>query len=147
MPSGEYISAMDVSASGLAAQRKRMSVIAKNIAHANSLVTPEGGPYRRREITFATVMKQSLDGKADAADKVGGVRVQSVTASKQPFKTVHDPSHPLADARGFVKAPNVNLTKEMVDMVDAQRAYEANLSALRAYRGMMRNALTIIRNR
>ena len=60
---------------------------------------------------------------------------------------MYDPEHPLADADGFVKTPNVNLTKEMVEMVAAQRAYEANLSALKAYRGMLRNALTIISNR
>jgi len=147
MPDGERVTAIDISASALAAQRKRMSVIAGNIAHANSLVTPEGGPYRRREITFATVMQRTLEGSADAADRVGGVKVASVAVSKGPFKLVLDPDHPLADKDGYVKTPNVNVTKEMVDMVAAQRAYEANLSALRTYRGMLRSSLSIIRNR
>jgi len=145
MPRGEPISALDISASALAAQRKRMSVIATNIAHANSLVTPEGGPYRRREVTFATVMQHAAGGASDIADQVGGITVSSVAVSRAPFKMVSDPTHPLADENGFVKMPNVNLTKEMVDMVTAQRAYEANLSALKAYRGMLRNSLTILR--
>lgn len=147
MPGAEPITALDISASALAAQRKRMSVIAANIAHANSLVTPEGGPYRRREITFATVMHRALKGTGSVADQVGGVVVSSISKSKQPFKMVPDPTHPLADKDGFVKMPNVNLTREMVEMVAAQRAYEANLAAMNAYRGMVRNSLTILRNR
>jgi len=147
MADGEFTTAMDISASGLNAQRQRMNVIARNIAHANSLVTPEGGPYKRRTITFSAVMKNALEGGSDPAERVGGVEVASVHVSKEPFKMVYDPEHPLADADGFVKTPNVNVTKEMVEMVAAQRAYEANLSALKAYRGMLRNALTIISNR
>lgn len=147
MPNGEYTSAIDISASGLDAQRLRMSVIAKNIAHANSLVTPEGGPYRRREVTFETAMKQAAEAEEGIAGRIGGVKVAAVSVSKEPFKTVHDPEHPLADKDGFVKAPNVNLTKEMVDMVEAQRAYEANLAAMRAYKGMVQQSLSILKNR
>ena len=70
MADGEFTTAMDISASGLNAQRRRMNVIARNIAHANSLVTPEGGPYRRRDITFAAVMKDTLAGGSDLPDRV-----------------------------------------------------------------------------
>ncbi len=145
MPIEETASAMDISASALSAQRKRMSVIAGNIANANSLVTTDGGPYRRREVTFATVMKGAFGGAGGKADRVGGVTIASVSVSKEPLKTIHDPQHPRADKDGFVKMPNVNITKEMVDMVAAQRAYEANLAAMKAYRDMLRNSIGILK--
>jgi flagellar basal-body rod protein FlgC len=144
MPDNDLMSALDISASGLSAQRMRMNVIASNIANANSLVTPEGGPYRRREVTFSTVLKSvAADGEPGA--DLGGVSVASITSSKQPPKTIYDPEHPMADKKGFVQVPDVDVTKEMVDMVSAQREYEANLSAMKAYREMVRSSLTILR--
>ena len=144
MAGNEPISALDISASGLTAQKTRMNVIAGNIANANSLVTPEGGPYRRREVTFATVLKSAA---ADAApgENLAGVSVAAVTVSKQPLKTVYDPEHPLANKQGFVEVPNVDVTKEMVDMVSAQREYEANLAAMKAYREMVRSSISILK--
>ena len=140
------ISAMDISASALSAQRRRMAVIAGNIANAGSLVTPEGGPYRRREITFATAMRSAMEsGGANPAERVAGVTVQSVTVSKAPLKTVYDPQHPMANKDGFVQTPDVNVTKEMVDMVSAQREYEANLSAMKAQREILRSSLSLLR--
>ena len=144
MPDNDLMSALGISASGLSAQRMRMNVIASNIANANSLVTPEGGPYRRREVTFSTVLKSvAADGEPGA--DLGGVSVASITSSKQPPKTIYDPEHPMADKKGFVQVPDVDVTKEMVDMVSAQREYEANLSAMKAYREMVRSSLTILR--
>jgi len=144
MPDHDPMSALDISASGLSAQRMRMNVIASNIANANSLVTPEGGPYRRREVTFSTVLKNAA---ADGApgENLGGVAVASVTVSKGPPKTIYEPEHPMADKKGFVQVPDVDVTKEMVDMVSVQREYEANLSAMKAYREMVRSSLTILR--
>jgi flagellar basal-body rod protein FlgC len=144
MPGNDPFSALDISASGLSAQRTRMNVIAGNIANANSLVTPEGGPYRRREVTFSTVLKSAAVEGAPG-DNVGGVSVASVTVSKEPLKTIYDPEHPMANKKGYVEVPNVDVTKEMVDMVSAQREYEANLSAMKAYRDMVRSSLTILR--
>ena len=144
MPGNDPLSALDVSASGLSAQRMRMNVIASNIANANSLVTPEGGPYRRREVTFSTVLK-GVAADGDPGANLGGVSVASITSSKQPPKTIYDPEHPMADKKGFVQVPDVDVTKEMVDMVSAQREYEANLSAMKAYREMIRSSLTILR--
>ena len=144
MPGNDPISALDISASGLSAQRVRMNVIAGNIANANSLVTPEGGPYRRREVTFSTVLKNA-SADAAAGENLGGVTTASVTVSKEPLKTIYDPEHPLADKKGFVQVPNVDVTREMVDMVSALREYEANLSAMKAYREMIRSSLTILR--
>jgi len=145
MAASEHVtSAMDISASALTAQRRRMDVIATNIANANSLVTPEGGPYRRREVTFATVMNNELSG--DDAAALSGVRIESIQASKAPLQVVHDPEHPMADEDGFVQMPNVNVTREMVDMVAAQRAYEANLAAMKTYRGILQNAIGILKH-
>ena len=144
MPDNDPMSALDISASGLSAQRMRMNVIASNIANANSLVTPEGGPYRRREVTFSTVLKSAATEGPPGAE-LGGVSVASVTVSKQPPRTIYDPQHPMADKQGFVQVPDVDVTKEMVDMVSAQREYEANLSAMKAYREMVRSSLTILR--
>jgi len=147
MPGPEPFSALDISASALSAQRTRMNVIATNIAHANTLVTPEGGPYRRRDVTFATVVKNELDAQGDPARCVGGVKVASVETSKEPLQTVYDPQHPMADKDGFVKMPNVNVTREMVEMVQAQRAYEANLAAMKACREMVQNSIQILKAR
>jgi len=137
------ISALDISASALSAQRKRMKVIADNIANAHSMITPDGGPYRRREITFETVMQNAM-APGQVADEVAGVKVASIKASKTPLKTIYDPQHPMADEKGFVQMPNVNVTREMVDMVDAQRAYEANLAAMKTYRDMLRNSIGLL---
>ncbi len=145
MPSNEPISALDISASALSAEQKRMRVIALNIANANTLVTPEGGPYRRRDVTFTTVMSDELGWAEDRAKGVGGVKVASIQVGKDPVRTVYDPDHPMADKDGFVKVPNVNVTTEMVDMVQAQRSYEANLAAMKAYRDMLRNSIQILK--
>jgi len=147
MPDPECFTALDISASALSAERARMNVIAANIANANTLVTPEGEPYRRREVTFATVMKDELEAHGDPSRRIGGVKVASVVPSKEPFRTVYDPQHPMADKDGFVKMPNVNVTKEMVDMVQAQRAYEANLAAMKASREIIQNSILILKTR
>lgn len=139
------ISAMDISASALTAQRRKMNVIAGNIANAGSMITPEGGPYRRREVAFATVMKSVSDEDRTPAERVAGVKVAAVTISNKPPKTVYDPQHPLADKKGFVQTPDINVTEEMVDMVSAQREYEANLAAMRAARDITRNSLSILK--
>ncbi|MGO8705148.1 MAG: flagellar basal body rod protein FlgC [Candidatus Brocadiia bacterium] len=144
MPDNDPMGALDISASGLSAQRMRMNVIASNIANANSLVTPEGGPYRRREVTFSTVLKGAA-AEGLPGQELGGVSVASITVSKTPPKTIYDPEHPMADKKGYVQVPDVDVTKEMVDMVSAQREYEANLSAMKAYREMVRSSLTILR--
>ena len=123
---------------------QRQEMIASNIANAESLVTPEGGPYRRKEVTFATVMKDAASADSRAGG-IGGITVASIRTSNEPLKTVYDPQHPMANKDGFVQMPNVNVTKEMVDMVAAQRSYEANLSAMKAYREIMRSSLSILK--
>ena len=144
MPHDKCVSAMDISASALSAERRRMAVIAGNIANANSMITKDGEPYKKREVTFATVMNKALEATNPAA-AVGGVKIASVSVSKQPHKLVYRPGHYLADKKGYVKMPNVNVTEEMVNMVEAQRAYDANLSAMKAYRDMLRSSLSILK--
>jgi len=132
-------SSFDISASGLSAQRARMDVIANNIANADSTRTPEGGPYRRQRVTFQTVFEQAAGNKSVPA----GVAVQSITADPTDFLTVYDPGHPDADANGMVKKPNVNVVEEMVDMISATRAYEANVTALNATKSMIASGIEI----
>ncbi len=129
-------SSFDISASGVFAQRTRMDAIANNIANAESTRTSEGGPYRRQTVTFRAVYENSLGNPAP-----GGVRVESVTTDPSDFRLVHDPSHPDADANGYVKMPNVNIVEEMVDMISATRAYEANITAMNATKSMINAAL------
>src|SRR5262245_39643174 len=119
-----FFSGMGVSASGLAAERKRLDLIARNIANAETVAAPGGKPYRRQEAVFETV----LEGESGAP---GGVRVADVIEdTSSPLREVHDPSHPLADKKtGIVTYSNVNMAYEMVDLITATRAYEANLRA------------------
>jgi len=125
---------IDVSASGLAAQRQRLEVIAQNIANAETTRTPEGGPYRRQTIVFS----EALDSAGNS-----GVEVAGVLADPGPGRKVHEPGHPDADAEGYVELPNVSAVEEMVDMIGATRAYEANITALNATKSMIRKALDI----
>ena len=129
-------SSIDISASGLFAQRTRLNAIANNIANATTTRTEEGGPYRRQEVVFS-----AHSGKFGSGS--GGVEVDEVIESSDPPKMVHDPSHPDADKDGRVAMPNVNIVEEMVDMVTATRAYEANVQAINAARSMATKALEI----
>ena len=139
------VSAMDISATALTAQRQRMKIIAGNIANANTMIGADGEPFKKREVTFGTMMKQ-LTGAADPAGSIAGVEIRAVTISKQPHTMVYRPGHPQADPEtGFVKMPNVNITEEMVEMVSAQRSYEANLAAMKSYRDMLRSSLSILK--
>lgn len=144
--------AINTSASGLTAERLRMDVISENIANANTTVTETGGPYRRKQVIFQERMEAEmripmdpnkvLDGnKSSAAGS--GVRVIGITEDKSPFRMVYDPSHPNANKEGYVAMPNVNVIKEMTDMITATRAYEANVTILNSAKGMAQAALGI----
>jgi flagellar basal-body rod protein FlgC len=130
------ISSFDVSASGLSAQRRRMDVIAQNIANAETTRTAAGGPYRRQQVVF--------EAAPETADGVGGgVTVTEVATDPRPPRLVYRPGHPDAGPDGYVRMPNVNILEEMVDMVSATRSYEANVAAIDAAKQMMRKALEI----
>ncbi len=132
------ISAFDVSAAGLLAQRVRMDAIANNIANAETTRTPEGGPYRRQQAVFSLPMEQFGFGEAEMVGPVAAIEMED-----GPPKMIQDPGHPDADANGFVAMPNVNVVEEMVDMISATRAYEANLAAINAAKAMASAALEI----
>ena len=132
-------SSFDISASGIYAQRVRMDAIANNIANAESTRTPEGGPYRRQRVAFAVAYETVAGNRSVPA----GVRVQGVIRDPTDYLLVHDPDHPDADANGNVRMPNVNVVEEMVDMISATRAYEANVTALNATKSMVSSAIDI----
>ncbi len=127
---------IDISASALSAHRRRLEVIAQNLANAETTRTAAGGPYRRQVVVFGE--------KVDAAGG-SGVDVVAVTSDPTPGKKIHEPGHPDADAQGFVTYPNVNPMEEMVDVISATRSYEANVTALNATKSMVRKSLELAR--
>jgi flagellar basal-body rod protein FlgC len=134
-----------ISASALSAQRRRMDVIAANLANAESTRTAAGGPYRRRDVVLEPAAPDG--GFADMLSASGeaglGVRVRSVVEDLRPPRLVFDPGHPDADAEGFVAMPNVNVMSEMVDMMAASRAYEANVTALNVTKRVLEATLDL----
>lgn len=133
----------DISASALTAERARLAVIAQNIANAQVTRMPDGQPYRRQRVLFESVL-QTAKGKKGGALPAGAVRA-TVAPDDSPFPRVKQPGHPDADKDGWVNMPNVNVIDEMVDLLDASRTYEANLSALRTYRQMLQQTLEMTR--
>lgn len=135
---------IDISSSGLRAGRVRMDVIAQNIANADSTAAP-GTAYRRREVVLLANQMKRAGGFGPPSNEGGGVRVLAIREDSSPGMMVYDPNHPAADADGYVERPNVSLPLEMVDMVAAGRAYEANSSALKTGREIAKRTLDILR--
>ncbi len=136
---------IDVSASGLTAERLRMDVIAKNIANANTTRTVNGTPYRRQVVTFETKSEaQSFHRHlSNQIEKMSGVEVTGIKEDRSPFKSVYEPGHPDADENGYVLKPNVDIVIEMANMITATRAYEANITSIDAAKSMAQRALEI----
>lgn len=141
--------AIDAAASGLTAERLRMDVISNNIANVNTTRSAEGGAYRRQMVVFAPRENQQSFAKV-LSDKVGtgngtgnGVRVVGITKDNSPTRQIYDPAHPDANKDGYVEMPNVNVVSEMVDMITATRAYEANVTTINAAKSMALKALEI----
>lgn len=143
-----FFNSIDISASGLTAQRLRMDTISQNIANAETTKTENGTPYRRK-----VVMMQERGGKPfsdflkNASSTDGGtgsgVRVTKIAEDNSPLKKVYDPSNPDADKEGYVSMPNVDIVTEMVNMISASRSYEANITALNTTKSMALKALEI----
>ena len=127
---------LDVSASAMSANRFWLERISNNMANANSTHSVAGGPYQREVPVFAEVLANETGGG-------GGVEATSVMKDPTPFPVVYNPGHPDADARGFVRMPNVNIINEMVDMIAASRTYEANITVSSAAKNMMNKAMDI----
>ncbi|WP_422657300.1 flagellar basal body rod protein FlgC [Paenibacillus sp. EC2-1] len=146
-----FSNSFSVSASALTAQRLRMDVISSNIANAETtraqVSNGEFVPYRRKVVVMEP-QKNSFDSilqsKMGGSNGVGqGVKVSAIQEDQSPLKPVYNPSHPDANAEGYVYMPNVDITKEMVDMISASRSYEANVTALNASKAMVMKALEI----
>jgi flagellar basal-body rod protein FlgC len=144
--------ALDASGSALSAERLRMDVTAENLANAQTTRTADGGPYRRKEVVLQEVAKGGgFAGNLKAAMGAGssgrpsGVEVAGIAEDSTPNKMVYDPGHPDADANGYVAMPNVDSVTEMVDLISASRAYEANVTALQSAKTMFSKTLEILR--
>jgi flagellar basal-body rod protein FlgC len=142
----DLIKTMDLAAGGMTAQRQRLNVISMNLANANTTKTEEG-PYRRKTVIFeAAPVEEPFSGKlSESIDgQIQGVKVREVVPVQGEFKKIFDPSHPDADAQGYVSLPNVNLVEEMVQMLNANRSYEANAAVIRTSKDMALRALDIM---
>ncbi|HOJ88021.1 MAG TPA: flagellar basal body rod protein FlgC [Pseudothermotoga sp.] len=128
---------MNVSASGMTAQRLRIDTISSNIANSETTRTEQGTPYRRRVPIFSEYLMGT--GKV----KSSGVKVVRIEEDPSPFRIVYDPTHPDADEDGYVSLPNVNVLREMVDLISAQRSYDANVAAFNVTKSMISSALQI----
>ena len=144
-------SSLDVSASGMAAQRTRAELLVENMANAETTRTAAGGPYQRQHVVFTSEAPQQsfasqLMGQAASADaQIGGVRVSAVVADQGGSLRRFDPGHPDADKDGFVSYPDINPLTEMVDLMGATRAYGLNSSAVQAEKGMVAASLDILK--
>ncbi|MEW6658359.1 MAG: flagellar basal body rod protein FlgC [Thermodesulfobacteriota bacterium] len=132
--------AMDLSASGLTAQRQRLDVIAENLANINTTRTAEGGPYKRKSVIMEATPAEDFDSFLGSPEKVEVVQITE--DSKKPISE-YDPSHPDADQNGMVLYPDINPVSEMVHLMLASRAYEANVAVLRTGKSMAQKALEI----
>lgn len=145
----DVLTAMQISGSGLKAERARLNIAAMNLANANTTRTMEGGPYRAKSVVFAArpleggpSFQESLNSSTEQLRKV---EVVEIVEDRAPFKEVYDPGHPDADAQGIVLLPNVNVAEQMIDMMSARRSYEANVTALESVKNMALKALDIAR--
>jgi flagellar basal-body rod protein FlgC len=141
---------MEISASALGAERMRAEVVTSNLANAESTRTPEGGPYQRREVvftaqrpSFALSLATAGTGAGDAVST--GVRVREIVNDPAPPLVKYEPSHPDANAQGYVAYPNINPVSEMADLMGASRAYEMNISAITAAKQMIQQSIEILK--
>lgn len=141
-----FFNSMNISASGLTAQRLRMDIISQNVANANTTRTENGTPYRRKVLqiseappSFGEVFNQQLS-KLNTAS---GVKATAIVDDERPFVKVYEPGHPDADKEGYVNMPNVNIIEEMTNMISASRAYEANVTVMNGTKNMAMKALEI----
>jgi flagellar basal-body rod protein FlgC len=140
-------SAISIGASGMAAQRARAEVLVENLANAETTRTPEGGPYRRKDVVFASVTTVSPFSSVFNAqlESAGGVTVSDVVTDTSDPERRYLPGHPDADADGYVAFPRINPAEDMVDLMGAARSYQANVSAISAVKDMIQHSLDLFR--
>lgn len=142
----DFSKAMNISSSGLSAQRTRMNTISSNIANINTTRTPEGGPYRRKDVVFEAMPEAKTFGEVltNQPDRMlNRVQVTDVNVDRKAPILKYEPDHPDANEEGYVAYPNINLMEEMTNMIQATRSYEANVSAMQATKDMAMTALEI----
>ncbi|MGH8017964.1 MAG: flagellar basal body rod protein FlgC [Opitutaceae bacterium] len=131
--------ALAITSDALNAEKVRLEVISQNIANAQTTRGPDGNPYQRRVVAFEAQLQRASG--TDGSSLAAGPRLAGITADTTAGPSIYNPSHPHADAQGMVRMPNVNLSREMVDLISASRSYEANLSVVRTARQMAQRAL------
>ena len=137
----DLVDTFNIAASGLSAERLRLQTIASNLANAKTTSTEGGGPYKRQVAVFETDPVNSFGDELERA--IGRVNVVGVSTDNRPPMMVYDPSHPDANAQGYVAYPDINIMQEMVDMMSANRTYEANASVVDSTTSMAQRALEI----
>ena len=140
MSQWQLLPSMGISSSGLEAERVRMDVAAHNLANAHSTRSADGPAYQRRQVVFSSVLDESL---RSASDRLGGVRVEDIVTDDRPPVQKYAPYHPHANAEGMIETPNISPLEEMIDMITATRAYEANLSALKQSADMAKQTIQL----
>ena len=140
MPTMDFFTAMEISASGLAAERTRMNVAASNLANAQTTQAAGGGPYRRRDVVLSAVDAPGAAG-APFAQAVRAVSVAQIAQDTAPPRLEYDPGHPQADAQGYVAYPNVNPVEEMVNMISASRSYQNNVEVMNTAKTLLLKTL------
>lgn len=150
-----FFGALDISASGLTASRMRMDVVAENLANAQTTRGPNGGPYRRKEVVLQTAGGDGFQNALQSAvgnvpgmgssQQAGGVQVAGIVTDGAAPRMVYDPSHPDANAQGYVAMPNVNPVTEMVDLISSSRTYEANVTAMQTAKSMFSKTFDLLR--
>lgn len=136
--------ALNISSSGLSAERLRMDTISSNIANVSTTRGENGEPYRRKVAVFQENVQKYLDqNSGQYVSEPSGVKAAGIKEDQSPFRQVYDPSNPDADKNGYVSMPNVNILNEMADMIASTRSYEANVNAVTAEKGMFQKALEI----
>jgi flagellar basal-body rod protein FlgC len=137
---------LSVSASGMDAQRARAEVLAENIANSETTRTPEGGPYRRKDVVFASANVASPFGaELQSALEGQGVKVASISIDQRPPEKRYLPGHPDADPEGYVAFPRINPAEDMVDLMSASRGYQANVAAISAVKDMIQRSLDLLK--
>ena len=136
---------LSVSASGMAAQRTRAALLVENIANSETTRTPEGGPYRRKDAVFSTSSVGSEFASELESQMQTGVRVASISVDQRDPEKQYAPGHPDADADGYVSIPRMNPAEDMVDLVTANRGYQANVAAMSAVKDMIQKSIELLR--
>lgn len=136
---------LQVSASGLAAQRARAEILVENMANAETTRTPEGGPYRRQDVVFSTDLQASPFSAVFQNELANGVRVADVTVDERDPELRYMPGHPDADANWYVAFPRMNPAEEMVDLMNASRSYQGNVAAMTAVKDMINKSIDLMK--